>query len=70
MVVADEGERRAGRREGEAGREKSRKKPNPARDSAWVGEGLGSVSIESAVGSDAPRVDGWGWGGADSARND
>lgn len=37
-----QGERRAGRGEGEAGREKTRKKPNPVRDSAWSGEGSGA----------------------------
>jgi len=35
----------------------------------WGGE-WGSVSVEATVGSDPPRVSGWGWGGADLARND
>lgn len=59
--------RRAGRVEGEAGREKAQKKPNPARDSAWSGEVVGLVSVQAAVRADAPSVNGGRWGGADSA---
>ena len=29
-----------------AGRGKTRKKPNPARDSAWVGVGLGALGFQ------------------------
>ena len=65
MVIADEGreEREGGR--GKAGEEKARKKPNPARDSAWVGEGVGlSAGTNDHQSQRAKRQSvGVGWGG-------
>lgn len=49
------------------GRMRARKKPHPVKDAAGVWEEVGLVSIESAVRADSPRVNRWGWGGADSA---
>lgn len=53
------GVRGAGRREGNAGRISARKRPHPVKDAAGVwGEGVGSVSVESTVRADSPRVNG------------
>ncbi len=52
----------AGRGERGAGRERTRKKPNPARDSAWVGEGSGA-QCRYSLPSDPTRHASTGRGG-------
>lgn len=63
-----------GEKRGKAGREGGKdegtKKAEPVRARLGVGRGVGSVPVESAVGSDSPRVNGGRWNGPNLARQD
>ena len=62
------GVRGAGRREGNAGRERTRKKPNPLGLGQRIRREGALVPVESAVRSDSPLVRLWGWYSAHLAR--
>lgn len=63
------GEKSGKGREG-SGTGEDTKKAEPVRARLGLGRGVGSVSVQATVGTDAPCVNRWGWGGAYLARKD